>query len=123
LTHGLSTSTKREDAPTGQETIDPNHFGHLRYDIMSEIVMLETRRIEEFLQSFDHYKAIICDDDIIEDDETYCDAEMIYYLNDVETNVVLGPHSAMGHRSPTFATNMVRISIRAFRSHKNPTKT
>jgi hypothetical protein len=70
------------------ETIDPNHFGHLRYDIMSEIVMLETRRIEEFLQSFDHYKAIICDD-ITADDETYCDAEMIYYLNDVETNVVL----------------------------------
>jgi hypothetical protein len=71
------------------ETIDPNHFGHLHYAIMSEIVMLESRRIQEFLQSFDHYKAIICDDDIIDDDENYCNAEMLSYLNQIETNVVL----------------------------------
>jgi hypothetical protein len=38
------------------ETIDPNHHGHLRYDIMCEIVKLESHRIQDFLDSFDHSK-------------------------------------------------------------------
>ena len=70
------------------ETIDPNHPGPLRYDIMLEIINLETRRIEEFLYDFDHYSAIINRYDMTEDDESYCDQTLLTYLDQIQKNVV-----------------------------------
>ena len=74
------------------ETIDPNYPGPLRYDIMLEIINLETRRINEFLSAFDHYSALINTHDINEedqDDESYCDQTLLSYLDQIQTNVVL----------------------------------
>ena len=63
------------------ETIDPDYPGQMRYDLMIEIVNLETRRINDFLSAFDHYRSIIYSPDITEDDESYCDQTMISYLD------------------------------------------
>ena len=71
------------------ENIDPNHYGHLRYDIMCEIVNLETQRIKEFLTTFNHYGDLIYTNDVTVDDETYCDNTLLSYFDQVQTNVVL----------------------------------
>ena len=74
------------------ETIDPNYPGQLRYDIMIEIISLETRRINEFLATFNHYQTLIHTNDINEHDpkdEEYCDQTMLSYLDQIQTNVVL----------------------------------
>jgi hypothetical protein len=71
------------------ETIDPNHYGHLRYDIMCEIVKLETRRLNEFLSTFDHYRDLIYTNDITKEDESNCDDIMLSYFDQTQTNVIL----------------------------------
>ena len=69
------------------ETIDPNHYGQLRYDIMAEIVKLETSRIEEFLAAFAHYHDLMLTGDI--SDEFQCDDQMLTFFDPVQTNVIL----------------------------------
>ena len=71
------------------ENIDPNHYDHLRYDIMCEIVKLETLRLDEFLSKFDHFRQLIYTDDITEADENYCDDTMLSFFYQVQTNVIL----------------------------------
>ena len=69
--------------------IDPNHCGHLRYDIMCEIVKLEHFRINEFVSTFEHFRDLIYTGDITAADENYCDDTMLSYLDPVQTNVIL----------------------------------
>ena len=71
------------------ENIDPDHNGTMRYDIMIEIVKLETRRVEEFLTAFDCFRTLIYDGHITAADENYCDATMISYLDPIQTNVAI----------------------------------
>ena len=61
----------------------------MRYDIMIEIVKLETRRVEEFLTAFDCFRTLIYDGHITAADENYCDATMISYLDPIQTNVAI----------------------------------
>jgi hypothetical protein len=71
------------------ETIDPNHFGHLRYDIMIEIVKLENYRINDFLAHFDHIRNLIKSDDASMDDETLLDDTILANFDWIQTNVIL----------------------------------
>jgi hypothetical protein len=69
------------------ETIDPNHYGELRYDIMAEIVKLESIRITEFLETFQHFHDLMHDGDIT--DELRCDDQMLAFFTPTQTNVIL----------------------------------
>ena len=69
------------------ETIDPNHYGELRYDIMAEIVKLESIRITEFLETFQHFHDLMHDGDIT--DELRCDDQMLAFFTPIQTNVIL----------------------------------
>jgi len=69
------------------ETIDPNHYGELRYDIMAEIVKLESCRITEFLAAFQHYHDFMHAGDIT--DELRCDNQMLSFFDPIQTNVIL----------------------------------
>jgi hypothetical protein len=70
------------------ETIDPDHYGHLRYDVMCEIVNLESKRIREFMTSFHHYREMIYADAVQMDNETYCDDIFLSYLDKIQSNVI-----------------------------------
>ena len=59
------------------ETIDPNHYGQLRYDLMAEIVKLETSRVTEFLAAFAHYHDLMHTGDI--SGEFRCDGQMLTF--------------------------------------------
>ena len=61
------------------ETIDPNHYGNLRYDIMAEIVKLEHSRIDEFLAAFEHYHALMQTGDFT--DEFRSDDHMLTFFD------------------------------------------
>ena len=69
------------------ETIDPNHYGELRYDIMAEIVKLESCRISEFLAAFQHYHDLMHTGDVT--DELRCDNQMLSFFDPIQTNVIL----------------------------------
>ena len=69
------------------ETIDPNHYGELRYDIMAEIVKLESCRITEFLTAFEHYQDFVKNGNIT--DEIDCDNQMLSFFDPTQTNVIL----------------------------------
>ncbi len=71
------------------ETIDPNHHGHLRYDIMSEIVKLESCRINDFLAHSDHLRNLINNEDTGIEDETMLDDTLLSHFDQVQTNVIL----------------------------------
>jgi hypothetical protein len=68
------------------ETIDPNHYGELRYDIMAEIVKLESCRITEFLAALEHYQGFIQSGDLT--DERECDNIILSFLDHTQTNVI-----------------------------------
>ena len=68
------------------ETIDPNHYGELRYDIMAEIVKLESCRITEFLEALQHYQGFINSGDMT--DERECDNVILSFLDQTQTNVI-----------------------------------
>ena len=68
------------------ETIDPNHYGELRYDIMAEIVKLESCRITEFLAAFEHYQGFIRSGNIT--DEQECDNHILPFFDPTQTNVI-----------------------------------
>jgi hypothetical protein len=70
------------------ETIDPDHYGDLRYDVMCEIVILETRRIKEFMTAFHHYREMIYADAVHMENESYCDNIFLSYLDDIQSNVI-----------------------------------
>ena len=61
------------------ETIDPNHYGELRYDIMAEIVKLESCRITEFLAAFQHYHDFMHSGDT--SNELECDNQMLSFFD------------------------------------------
>jgi hypothetical protein len=69
------------------ETIDPNHYGELRYDIMAEIVKLESCRITEFLAAFQHYHDFMHSGDT--SNELECDNQMLLFFDPTQTNVIL----------------------------------
>ena len=70
------------------ETIDPNHNGELRYDIMAEIVKLESIRINDFMHTFQHYHdAMHQEGDIT--DHFRCDNEMLAHFDTIQANVIL----------------------------------
>ena len=68
------------------ETIDPNHYGELRYDIMAEIVKLESCRIHEFVEALRHYQDFIKSGDMT--DERACDNVILSFLDETQTNVI-----------------------------------
>jgi hypothetical protein len=70
------------------ENIDPHYSGHMRYDIMCEIVQLETKRIQEFIATFDHYQDLLYDTEITDTDESYCDDLMLSYLDENQSDVI-----------------------------------
>jgi hypothetical protein len=84
------------------ETIEPDHAGEMRYDIMIEIVKLETKRVEDFLSTFDHYRNIIYDQYVTDDDENYCNDTMLSYLDQQQVNVAISktPHWIEEERRP-----------------------
>jgi hypothetical protein len=69
------------------ETIDPNHYGELRYDIMAEIVKLESCRIADFLAAFQHHHNFMHDGDVT--DALRCDNQMLSFFDPIQTNVIL----------------------------------
>ena len=69
------------------ETIGPNHYGEQRYNIMTGIVKLESIRITEFLETFQHFHDLMHNGDIT--DELRCDDQMLTFLNPIQTNVIL----------------------------------
>jgi hypothetical protein len=70
------------------ETIDPNQHGELRYDIMAEIVKLESIRIRDFMHTFQKYhRAVQQDGDIT--DHFRCDNEMLAHFDTIQSNVIL----------------------------------
>jgi hypothetical protein len=56
---------------------------------MCEIVKLETRRLNEFLSTFDRDRALIYTKDITDADESYCDDTMLSHFDQTQTNVIL----------------------------------
>jgi hypothetical protein len=70
------------------ETIDPNHHGELRYDIMAEIVNLESIRINDFMQTFQHYHSAMHQEGSIID-EFKCDNEMLKHFDPIQSNVIM----------------------------------
>jgi hypothetical protein len=71
------------------ENIDPDNHGQIRYDIMVEIVKLETIRIEEFLSAFLQFRTFLQDNDMSETDETFPDDRMLSYFNPIQCNVIM----------------------------------
>jgi hypothetical protein len=70
------------------ETIDPNHHGELRYDIMAEIVKLESIRINDFMHTFQHYHDEMHQEGDITD-HFRCDNEMLAHFDTIQANVIL----------------------------------
>ena len=71
------------------ENIDPDNHGQIRYDIMVEIVKLETIRIEEFILAFSLFRSFLQENDMSETDETFLDDRMLSYFNPVQCNVIM----------------------------------
>jgi hypothetical protein len=69
------------------EKIDPNHFGQLRYDIMYEVVLLESYRVEDFMETFTHYRNLI--GTVKPEEETYCDDTMLSFFDEVQMNIIM----------------------------------
>ena len=56
---------------------------------MCEIVKLETRRLNEFLSTFDRYRDLTYTKDITDADESYCDDTMLSHFDQTQTNAIL----------------------------------
>ena len=69
------------------ETIDPDHYGDLRYDVMCEIVNLEFKRIKEFMTSFHHYHEMIYADAVHTTKHTVT-TFFLSYLDNIQSNVI-----------------------------------
>ena len=84
------------------ENIDPDNHGQIRYDIMVEIVKLESIRIEEFLLAFTLFRSYLQANDMSETEEIFLDNRMLSYFNPVQCNVIMDitPHWIEEARRP-----------------------
>jgi hypothetical protein len=92
--------TKARNCSYKAETIDPNG-GVLRYDIMFEIVNLESIRIGDFMNTFQKYHRTVQQDGDITD-HSRCDNEMLAHFDTIQANVILdiAPLWVMESRRP-----------------------